>query len=93
MTDDTDHPVTVHFHRMADFDAITASRTVTRRETRGRFIRIWINFSTVMASSMDTFVECLACGFVTYSESSEEPEPRGRGDCPDCGLTEFTFTE
>lgn len=39
------------------------------------------------------FVECTGCGFVLKAEASTDPEPKRRDSCPDCGETEFTFTD
>lgn len=44
-------------------------------------------------SSLAEYVECLNCGFVTYSEDPAAPEPRDWDACPDCHSTEFEFTD
>lgn len=41
---------------------------------------------------MNTFLECAECGFVLEAENQEDPIPRGRDNCPDCGGNEFEFT-
>lgn len=43
-------------------------------------------------SSLTEFIECLDCGFVTYSRDGRTPTPKGREACPDCGSTRFDFT-
>ena len=43
-------------------------------------------------ASLIGYIECLNCGFVTYSKNASSPEPRTWDACPDCGSTEFDFT-
>lgn len=48
---------------------------------------------TSTMSTLAEFVECEECGFVLVAEDAPEPAP-GRVDvCPDCGGTEFRFTD
>lgn len=42
---------------------------------------------------MDEFVECAECGFVTVAKAIDVPEPEKWGSCPDCGGTDFFFTD
>lgn len=42
---------------------------------------------------MREFIECLQCGFVTYASDPTIPKPKTGEACPDCGSTDFQFTE
>lgn len=42
--------------------------------------------------SMDTVVECEACGFVLLAENAYEPTPKRVRSCPRCDGTDFGFT-
>lgn len=39
------------------------------------------------------YIECEDCGFVLLSASSADPVPKRVDSCPDCGASEFRFTE
>lgn len=42
---------------------------------------------------MFEFIECVECGFVLLAGSSTEPVPERRASCPECGGSEFRFTD
>lgn len=41
----------------------------------------------------DLFIECEDCDFVLLSVSESDPEPKRVDACPDCGGTDFRFTQ
>lgn len=42
---------------------------------------------------MNEFIECRGCGFVLYAKRGDEPRPKNWDSCPDCGGTDFQFTD
>lgn len=38
---------------------------------------------------MVRYSECQGCGFVVEARSYDDPDPKGREACPDCGGTDF----